>query len=136
MPETVRVMAAIIEKNGKILICQRKQKDGSPGQWEFPGGKIEPRETEQQCVAREVEEELGLTVTVGSCMERTSHCYESMTVELGFYQAEISHGTAECRVHAQIAWVAPEQLTQYDFLPADLDFIRKLAKQKQEKELQ
>ena len=124
----VRVMAAVIERDGKILICRRREADG-PGQWEFPGGKLEPGETERQCVARELKEELSLTVRVDGKMDTVRHRYGDRLFEITFYRADITGGEMKCNVHAQAVWADRKSLADYDFLPADITFVRGLAKE-------
>ncbi len=122
----VRVIAAVIERDGKILICRRKNKDGSPGQWEFPGGKIERGETDGQCLARELREELNLHVCAGARMGAAKHDYGTFAVEVVFYRAKIIGGEMTCNVHADAVWAKRETLDAYDFLAADVEFVKQL----------
>lgn len=126
----VKVVAAVIEQDGKILICRRKNKDGSVGKWEFPGGKQEPGETERECLARELMEELCLTVQPGDKIETVRHDYGSFSVEVAFYRAEILGGEMKLMVHANAVWAEKEALCSYDFLEADIGFVRWLAENK------
>lgn len=123
----VKVVAAVIEQDGKILACRRKNRDGSPGKWEFPGGKQEPGETEEQCLARELREELCLTVRPGKKLETVRHDYGGFSVEVAFYRARVLSGTMRLMVHADAAWAEKEALPSYDFLEADVEFVKQLA---------
>lgn len=126
----VKVVAAVIEQNGKILICRRKNKDGSAGKWEFPGGKQEPGETERECLSRELMEELCLVVQPGDKIEAVRHDYGSFSVEVAFYRAKAVGGEMKLMVHEDAAWVQKEALCGYDFLEADIGFVRWLAEGK------
>ena len=119
------VVAALIESDGKILVCQRKRGDTFELLWEFPGGKLKPNETPEQGLARELEEELGVTARIGREVLRAKHQYAQMSepIELIFLRAEIVQGRAANRVFEQIAWREPETLPELNFLPADRDLI-------------
>lgn len=123
----IRVIAAVIAQDGKILICQRKNKDGSTGKWEFPGGKIEPGETDEECLVRELEEELNLCVRPGARLGQARHDYGDCSVEVIFYRAEIVAGEMTRNVHADAAWAEQETLAGYDFLAADVGFVKQLS---------
>lgn len=124
---SVKVVAAVIEKDGKVLICRRKNKDGSPGKWEFPGGKQEQGEREEDCLARELREELCLTVLPGKTLWHVRHDYEAVSVDVSFRRAKILAGEMRLMVHADARWVETQRLREYDFLEADLELIAKMA---------
>jgi 8-oxo-dGTP diphosphatase len=126
-PLTVqKVAAAVIEKEGKILIARRKQGDTQSGKWEFPGGKIEPGETPEACLKRELREELGIEAEVGAFLCSTRFAYLHMAVELLFYRTAYVSGEITLREHDRIEWVSPEALTDFDFLEADRPVLEKL----------
>lgn len=125
--KSLRVVAAVIEEQGRILICRRKNRDGSAGRWEFPGGKLEQGETERECLARELMEELGVAVEPSMLLARVEHEYDTFSVKLAFYRARITGGTMTLNVHADAKWAAGSSLPEYDFLPADTAFVRGLA---------
>ncbi|HRI29305.1 MAG TPA: (deoxy)nucleoside triphosphate pyrophosphohydrolase [Chitinophagales bacterium] len=124
--QPVLVTAAILEKEGKILLAQRPATDRLAGLWEFPGGKIEPHETPQDCLAREIEEELGIKVAVGELLAQTDYRYEHIYIRLLAYRVIYLSGQFCLHHHAAICWVFPPQLLQYPLAPADIPIAEKL----------
>jgi len=123
-----RVVAAIIEKDGKLLVCQRTRHQTMPLKWEFPGGKIEEREQPRDALRRELEEELGISATVGDEVARIQHEYPNRSrVELRFFVVREYEGEIENRIFKDIRWAVPSDLPQFDFLEADLTLVRDLA---------
>jgi 8-oxo-dGTP diphosphatase len=115
----IRVVAAEIEKDGQYLITQRNPHAVLPLLWEFPGGRVESGESDEQALARELKEEMGITVVVGVRSLSVSHEYERYTLDLVVYRATISEGEPEClKVHA-IQWVKPSDFSNYKFPGAD-----------------
>lgn len=116
--------AIIADKEGRILIGQRPEGKDLAGLWEFPGGKQEAGETVEQCIVREIREELGVCCRVGNFLMSTSKTYSHGEFKLMFYRAELD-GTAEPQplVHQELRWVRPEELVQYVFPPADVEII-------------
>ena len=124
-----RVVAALIRKNGQILICQRTKHQPMPLKWEFPGGKIEEGEQPRDALRRELDEELGITAVIGDEVARIQHRYPTgNAVELRFFDVYEYSGTLENRIFKNVVWVNPADLPAYDFLEADLELIRNLAK--------
>jgi 8-oxo-dGTP diphosphatase len=123
------VVAALIETGGQILVCQRKRGDTFELMWEFPGGKLRPGETPPEALARELEEELGVTAKIGAEVSRARHQYAQMSepIELIFLRARIVGGTIENRVFETIEWREPQTLPELNFLPADREIIQLLA---------
>ncbi|HTR48317.1 MAG TPA: (deoxy)nucleoside triphosphate pyrophosphohydrolase [Verrucomicrobiae bacterium] len=123
------VVAALIESDGKILTCQRARGGRFELMWEFPGGKVEPGETLEQALQRELREELGVDARIGPELFRAQHSYAELRapIELIFFAASAPPAEVENREFEQIAWRTPESLTELDFLPADRDLIEKLA---------
>ncbi|MGI6029887.1 MAG: 8-oxo-dGTP diphosphatase MutT [Eubacteriales bacterium] len=125
----VEVAAAIIRQQGKVLICQRGEEGNCALQWEFPGGKREEGETPAQCVVREVREELGLDIEVKELYAQLEYHYGARPFHFHFFLCDITGGKLhrDPRVHHDVQWVKGEQLTAYDFCPADLGVCARLA---------
>jgi 8-oxo-dGTP diphosphatase len=122
------VAAALIVKAGEVLICQRRPDQPMALQWEFPGGKIEPGESPEQALARELDEELGITARIGARVTHVRHNYRhGGAVDLQFFAVEDFSGEIQNRIFQQVKWVKLETLPSYDFLAADRDLIKDLA---------
>ncbi len=128
-PARVRtVVAAVIKRDGRILICQRLRTDSHPLKWEFPGGKVESGESPAAALQRELEEELATQAHIGREIGRSTHRYEGRPpFVLVFYDVTDFQGEPENRVFERILWEKPERLPDYDFLEADAGFVRRLA---------
>ena len=126
----IRVTAAIIVENGRILATQRHDHDSTGGKWEFPGGKIEPGETPEACLRRELQEELGVDAEIGELFMETTHAYPSKTVELLVYHAAIRAGTIALHAHQACRWMQINELDQLDWLAADRPIVAKIQSQK------
>jgi 8-oxo-dGTP diphosphatase len=125
----VQVVAAVIRRAGRILITRRHGHAERGGQWEFPGGKVEPGESEEGALRREILEELGCDVAVGRLVARTEHRYPDLAVELAFFACDIASGV-EPRLlgAAALEWTAPGRLAEYDFCDADRPVLPVLAR--------
>lgn len=119
----IAVTAAILIKGSKVLIAQRKSTAHQAGKWEFPGGKIEPGETPEACLRRELQEEFGIDTQIGQFLAESVFHYEEISIRLLAYQATLIEGRLEPNDHDAIAWVAPHQMDPYEFAPADLPFV-------------
>jgi 8-oxo-dGTP diphosphatase len=127
--QPMTVVAAVIERDGRILIGQRRQGDSHGGKWEFPGGKLETREDPRGALARELREELGIESEIGSELTRYEYAYPGKPpIQLIFFRVTSFHGEPANLAFAQIAWVPPRQFPEYDFLDGDIDFVRRLAR--------
>ena len=123
-----RVVAALIVKQGKLLVCQRTRHQTMPLKWEFPGGKIEEGEQPRDAMRRELEEELGIDAVVGDEVARFRHEYPNgSAVELRFYDVREYSGEIENRIFKDVRWVKPTELPPYDFLEADRKLVQDLA---------
>jgi 8-oxo-dGTP diphosphatase len=123
-----RVVAALIWKDGKVLVCQRTRHQAMPLKWEFPGGKIEEGEQTRDALRRELEEELGINAVVGEEVARIRHDYKGGgAVELRFFNVNRYAGEIENRIFRDVRWVERSELPSYDFLEADLEFVKNLA---------
>ena len=127
VPAIVRVTAAVIVKDGTVLIAQRGRSDRMAGLWEFPGGKIEPGETPQQCLQRELLEELAMHAVIGRHLGSSRYRYDHMSIELMAYRTYWDGQPLKRITHQDICWVAPKRLPDYPFTPADLPFVQRLA---------
>ncbi len=123
-----RVVAAVIEKNGKVLVCQRTRHQTMPLKWEFPGGKIEEGEQPRDALRRELEEELGIHASIGDEIARVQHTYPNgAMVELRFFIVREYAGEIENRIFRDVQWSAAKDLPSYDFLEADASLVKDLA---------
>lgn len=124
------VVAALIEWEGKLLVCQRRRGDSFGLMWEFPGGKLQTGETPAQGLARELREELGVNAEVGTEVFRTRHHYAELSnpIELIFLAAKVDASKIRNIVFETMEWRAPSSLAELNFLPADREFIAKLAR--------
>jgi 8-oxo-dGTP diphosphatase len=131
-PNTLRlVAAALILRGDEVLICQRRPDQPMALQWEFPGGKLEPGESPEAALKRELDEELGITATVGSRVTHIRHNYRhGGAVDLQFFAVYEFQGEIQNRIFHEVKWVRLEDLPNYDFLAADRGLIRDLAQGK------
>lgn len=125
----LQVVAAVIERDGRILICQRSRNGRHPLQWEFPGGKVEPGETVQEALARELREELAIEARIGEELDSYEFHYAQATraTRLFFFRVTEFDGEPRNLEFAQILWETPAALPSYDFLKGDVEFVARLA---------
>ena len=122
----VKVTAAILVVDGRLLIARRKPTLKLANLWELPGGKIECRETPEVCLRREMKEEFDIDVTVGEYLGSNVHNYPFGTIELMGYRVFLNSGELKLIDHSQIAWITPDRLADYDFTAADIPIVEKL----------
>ncbi|PYP87694.1 MAG: NUDIX hydrolase [Candidatus Angelobacter sp. Gp1-AA117] len=123
-----QVVAALLLKEDKILICQRTENQPHPLKWEFPGGKIEPHEEPVAALARELEEELGIRASIGRKVTTIQHNYgANNAVELHFYLVEEYQGELQNRIFRDIRWATRKELPAFDFLEADVAMVNDIA---------
>jgi 8-oxo-dGTP diphosphatase len=123
------VVAALIQSEGKFLVCQRRRGTSFEMMWEFPGGKVKSGETLERALARELGEELGTSAAIGREVYRTQHRYAELSepIELIFFRAEVDATKVRNLVFEHIEWFAAAALPSMNFLPADRELIDKLA---------
>lgn len=121
--KNLEVTAAVIFHDKKILICQRPANKNQGLLWEFPGGKMEPGETHEQCIIRECKEELSVILNVKSKLTDILFAYPDCTVHLHFYLCSIAAGAPKKKEHNDMAWITPEEIFQYEFCPADRSIL-------------
>lgn len=123
----VEVVAALIWKNGKFMICRRPVHKARGLLWEFVGGKVEPGETKEQALVRECREELAVTVAVQDEFMSLVHEYPDITIHLTVFNASIAEGVPQLLEHNDIRWIPPKEIKNYDFCPADNKILEKIA---------
>jgi 8-oxo-dGTP diphosphatase len=122
------VGAVIFNEKSEVLCALRSQNMSLPGFWEFPGGKIEPGETPQQCLVREIQEELNCTIQVGELVSDASHEYPTIIVRLITFTATITEGKPAASEHEKLIWLPLNQISTLEWAPADLPTINELMK--------
>ena len=122
----VEVVAALIWKGDKFMICQRPACKTRGLLWEFVGGKVELGETKEQALIRECREELAVTLSVGDVFMDVIHEYPDLTVHLTLFNAAISEGEPRKLEHNDIKWITPSEIPNYDFCPADKEILAKI----------
>lgn len=127
MPLIVDVTAALVrDADGRYLVTQRRRGSHLEGLWEFPGGKRRTEESLETCLARELREELGADFEVGEHVETVRWEYPDRVIVLHFYRCRLRSGVIEPREGQAMAWVCPEELSGYEFPPADRMLIERL----------
>ena len=126
MRRKIRVVGAMIEKEGKYLITQRPERATLPMLWEFPGGRVEPGETDEEALARELAEEMGISASVGERVIHVEHAYENYDIDFCVYRCQHVSGQIQHVGVNDHRWVRPHELDQYEFPAADEKTIAKL----------
>lgn len=122
-------MAAIIKDKSRLLIAKRHSKDPLAGKWEFPGGKIEPGETPEECLVREIREELRVEVEIGSFYDDNVYGSKDQTIHLLFYWAKVINGEVTPIVHDDVKWITIKELASFDYAPADMPIVKRLERE-------
>lgn len=122
----IQVAAGLLFRSGKLLIAQRLAGTHLGGLWEFPGGKLEPGESWEQGLVRELREELGVEVAVGRLFSEVNHAYPEKTVHLRFHVCSLVRGEPQALGCADLAWVSASELVRYQFPPADEPLLSQL----------
>jgi mutator protein MutT len=126
--ETIDVSAGLVFRAGQLLIAQRRVDSHLGGLWEFPGGKREPGESFEQCLQRELREELGVAVEVGRLFESVTHHYPEKSVHVRFFFCHITAGEPQALGCDAICWVTRTELSGYEFPAADARLLAALAR--------
>ena len=124
--QTTEVVAALIRQGDRFLICKRPAEKARGLLWEFPGGKVEPGETQTQALIRECREELAVSIETGALFMDVTHSYADLTIHLSLYEALIRQGTPELLEHTDLKWIRADEIEDYTFCPADVAFLEKL----------
>ena len=122
----VEVVAALIWQGEKFMICQRPAHKARGLLWEFVGGKVELGETKEQALTRECKEELDILLSVGDVFMDVVHEYPDITVHLTLFNATIAEGEPQKLEHNDIQWIAPNEIPNYEFCPADVEILAKI----------
>ncbi|MCD8398188.1 MAG: (deoxy)nucleoside triphosphate pyrophosphohydrolase [Lachnospiraceae bacterium] len=125
--KTINVVAAVIRHENKIFATQRGYGEFKDG-WEFPGGKIEPGETSQEALVREIQEELETVIKVGERIARIEYDYPAFHLSMDCFWAEVVSGDLVLREHEAARWLSKEELYSVEWLPADMELIEKIKK--------
>lgn len=123
----VEVVAALIRRGERFMICQRPAHKARGLKWEFVGGKVEPGESGEAALRRECREELDVEVAVGDVFMDVTHAYPDITVHLTLYNAGITAGEPRLLEHNDLRWITPAEIPNYDFCPADEEILCKIA---------
>ncbi len=122
----INATAAIIERDGKFLIAKRKRGKHLENKWEFPGGKIEDKETPEECLARELEEEFGIVAKIADFVAESVFNYGDKKVRLLGYRAQHISGEFILNDHDEVRWIFPNEFDSFDFAEADIPIIKKV----------
>ena len=120
------VVAALIWRGEKFMICQRPAHKSRGLLWEFVGGKVEAGETKEEALVRECQEELAIQLSVGEVFMDVTHQYPDLTVHLTLFHATIAEGEPQKLEHNDIKWIAPQEIPNYEFCPADKEILDKI----------
>jgi len=124
--KTIRVVAALVERDGRYLITRRRETAVLPLLWDFPGGRVERGESDEAALAREVDERLGASVEVGQLISFVNHPYEKYAVDLYLYECTLLTDELHCRAVKGYAWVTSKEMESYSFTPVDEASMSKL----------
>ena len=124
--KTIRVVAALVERDGRYLITQRREGAVLPLLWDFPGGRVEAGESDDEALVREVAERLGAQIEVGQLISFVNHPYEKYAVDLFLYECTLLSEELKCQAVRDYAWVTSKEMEGYSFTPVDEASMSKL----------
>jgi 8-oxo-dGTP diphosphatase len=124
----INVTAAIIKRDGRILIAKRSSTSSLPNKWEFPGGKVESGETPEECLQRELREEFEIDATIEDFFGESVYNYDHGSIRLIAYRVQADEDIVVLNAHDDVQWVPAEQLLEYDLAPADIPIAREIIK--------
>ncbi|MBK4140321.1 NUDIX domain-containing protein [Corynebacterium macginleyi] len=127
MSNPIRVVGAVFHDGSRFLACRKKPGKPLEGHWEFPGGKIEPGESPEQALAREIREELNLIARVSSKLTTTTYQYDFATIELTTFYCTLISGKLRLSDHDATRWVSPAEAMEMTWAPADIPAVEMLA---------
>ena len=122
----IEVAAAVLRRDGRLLITRRPPGAHLAGLWEFPGGKRKEGESHEECLRRELREELGVEAAVGTLLREVRHAYPEKVVHLRFYECRLVRGEPEPIGCRELRWVLPDELASFEFPPADAELLGEL----------
>ena len=122
------VVAALLWEGERFMICQRPAHKARGLLWEFVGGKVEPGETKEQALVRECMEELAIRISVDGPFMEVTHKYPDLTVHLTLFHGKITEGSPRLLEHKDMRWIKPEEISLYEFCPADEEILEKIQK--------
>lgn len=125
--KTIRVVGAAIVQNGLCLVAQRGPQQSQAGKWEFPGGKVEPGESPELALQREITEELGVQITVGQLLGQSVTQLGAVCVDLSIHAARLTSGELTLREHARVVWAPADALATFDWSAADVPIVEAVA---------
>ncbi|UTH06298.1 (deoxy)nucleoside triphosphate pyrophosphohydrolase [Macrococcoides canis] len=128
MKKYIKVVGAVIVKDGRILCAQRNENTSLPLMWEFPGGKIEENESPEDALKRELMEEMQCEISVGDKIVTTVHEYDFAIIELTTFYAEMVNDQIVLEEHADMKWLSPNELGTIEWAPADVEAVEKIMK--------
>ena len=126
----VEVVAALVWDGPRFMICQRPAHKARGLLWEFVGGKVEAGETKREALIRECREELAVEVEPGEVFFAVDHVYPDLTVHLTLFDAKIVRGEPQLLEHADLRWILPAEIPDYDFCPADEEILKKIRRER------
>lgn len=126
MTSPIRVVGAVLRAENKILACRKASGTSLAGYWEFPGGKIEPGESPEEALAREIREELSVIASIGAEITTTNHAYDFANIELTTFWCTIASGTPRLTDHDEARWVTASEAASLTWAPADIPTLEKV----------